>query len=183
MVIHQIWLTSLRAFFLSSALAPSVAFAEYPYIPSTPLQQISELSSVANRTVSLKLFPHNVQGTLARPPYQHDYQTYYQRSSGSERRVFSERIGELGAERYAADQKWKTLLSPHGRELRIGPDSIYWNPQSGRVHVIEAKGGSGRVGVSYGTPQGTNKNTIRSAKGILVALDSKSDRETPGSLG
>ena len=77
-------------------------------------------------------------------------------------------IGEEGVERYAARQRLKTLLGPQGHGTPIGPDSVYWNSVSGKVTVLEAKGGSSALKWTYGSLQGTNANTIRSASGALT---------------
>ena len=77
-------------------------------------------------------------------------------------------IGEKGVERYAARHRLKTLLSPHGLRSPTGPDSVYLNRATGKVVVLEAKGGSSARKWTYGTLKGTNANTIRSAGGLLV---------------
>lgn len=167
---HKFWRMTLRGLFLLSAFVPNVVSAKYPYIPFTPLEQVSTLSSVANHNVSKRLFPSKVKRILIGLPHQSDYESDYNRASTEERRKISQGKGERGAARYAGDQRWKTLLSPHGRILGIGPDSAYWDSHSGKVRVIEAKGGSGRTGVFYGVRQGTNRNTIRSAKIVVTSL-------------
>ena len=156
---HKFWTMTLRALFLLSTFAPNVVSAKYPYIPFTPLEQMSTLSSVTNHNVSKRLLPSKLKRILIGLPSQSEYESEYNRASTEERRNISQGKGERGAARYAGDQRWKTLLSPHGRILTIGPDSAYWDPHSGKVRVIEAKGGSGRTGVSYRVPQGANQNT------------------------
>ena len=168
---QQICVITLRALFLLSAFVPNIVSAKYPYIPFTPLEQVSTLSSVANHNVFKRLFPSKVKRILIELPNRSDYESDYNRASTEERRKISQRKGERGAARYAGDQRWKTLLSPHGRILVIGPDSTYWDSHSGKVRVIEAKGGSGRIGVFRGVRQGTNPNTIRSAKFVLISLN------------
>lgn len=76
-------------------------------------------------------------------------------------------IGEEGVERYAAEKRMRTLLSPRGHSIPVGPDSIFWNRSSGKVRVLEAKGGSSALKWTYGLFQGTNANAIRSAGGLL----------------
>ena len=151
------------------ALSPMCVAANSSIIPMTPLEQMSTLSRVAKFGVPIRIFSPNVERILTGLSNQTDFEFDYNRASTEERRRISQLQGERGAARYAAGQRWRTLLSPHGQWLPTGPDSVYWDPQSGRVRVIEAKGGAGRTGVSYGARQGTNKNTIRSAARVLIS--------------
>lgn len=75
--------------------------------------------------------------------------------------------GEEGVEQYASTRRMKELLGLRGRSVPIGPDSVYWNRSSGRVRALEAKGGSSPPNWTYGSLQGTNANTVRSAGGLL----------------
>ena len=102
------------------------------------------------------------------PPYQQDYRARYLSASLGNRVAIAQLIGEEGVERYAEGRGLKTLLSPLGRSTPIGPDSVFRNPLSGRVQVLEAKGGSSALKWTYGSLQGTNANAIRSAGGVLA---------------
>lgn len=79
----------------------------------------------------------------------------------------AERIGTRGAAKYAAEQGWIKILGARGRGISQGPDFVYLDPFSNRVRVIEAKGGSSQPKRTYGSMQGTNTNTIRSAQFVL----------------
>lgn len=79
----------------------------------------------------------------------------------------AERIGTQGAAKYAAERGWIKLLGARGRGISQGPDFVYLDPFSNRVRVIEAKGGSSQPKRTYGSMQGTNTNTIRSAQFVL----------------
>jgi len=87
----------------------------------------------------------------------------------SERIALAERIGEDGVAKYAAERQLTPLLHPRRKTIAIGPDSIYWNRASGKVMVLEAKGGSSQPKRTYGTVQGTNANALQSAAGLLAA--------------
>ena len=159
----------LRTILVLCGAFPVCVFADYVNFPSTPLEQMSTLSSVSKHRIPITMLSPNVESFLARLPSQIDYEFDYNRASSGERRSISQFQGERGAARFATGQRWKTLLNPHGHRLIVGPDSVYSDPQSGRVRVIEAKGGAGRTSVSYSTRQGTNKNTIRSAARVLTS--------------
>ena len=149
---------------------PICVSANYINFPSTPLEKMATLSSVTKHRVPITIFGPNVESFLAGLPSRIDYEFDYSRASSGQRRIISQIQGERGAARFSTGQRWKTLLGPHGHKLNVGPDSVYWDRQSGRVRVIEAKGGAGRTSVSYGgTRQGTNKNTIRSAARVLTS--------------
>ena len=148
---------------------PICVSANYFNSPSTPLEKMATLSSVTKHRVPITIFGPNVENFSAGLPSRLDYEFDYSRASPGQRRMIAQIQGERGAARYATGQRWKTLLGPHGHKLNVGPDSVYWDRQSGRVRVIEAKGGAGRTSVSYGARQGTNKNTIRSAARVLTS--------------
>ena len=158
----------LRALVLLSALAPNCAYAKFFHFPVTPLEQMSRLSSVAVQGAARKLFRPGSGTTIAWPsagPV--DRSDRYLLASLGERKRIAERIGEDGVAKYAAQEKWKTLLDPRDRKMRTGPDSVYWNRKDGKLIVAEAKGGSSEPKQTYKSRQGTNANTIRSADGLL----------------
>lgn len=100
---------------------------------------------------------------------QRDFRSEYLRASPSRRVAIAQSIGEDGAARYASDRQLRTLLSPHGRSVPIGPDAVYRNPHTGRVVVVEAKGGTSPLKTTYHSLQGTNLNAVRSAAGMMAA--------------
>ena len=141
MVKHKTWPTALLALFLLIGLVPCIVSAQYHNVLITPLEQISELSSVSTNGVSDNLFPSRLYKSLAGLHNQREFEPDYGEATRSERRIISQNKGEVGAEKYASDKGWKKLLGSQGRRLRIGPDLVYWDPKSGHVRVIEAKGG------------------------------------------
>ena len=144
------------------------ADAQYVDMPLTPREQESALASASSRAVWSKLYPSRTATTVVAPPYQQDYRARYLSASLGNRVAITQLIGEEGVERYAEGRGLKTLLSPLGRSTPIGPDSVFRNPLSGRVQVLEAKGGSSALKWTYGSLQGTNANAIRSAGGVLA---------------
>ena len=151
-----------------SVLAPIAANAQYPVVPLTPSEHTSMLTGGANQAVWSRLYPVGAGTMTVTPSYQQNYRARYLSASLGDRVAIAQMIGEEGVDRYAAAQRLKTLLDPQGRSTPIGPDSVYWNRTSGKVRILEAKGGSSALKWTYGSRQGTNANTIRSARGVLA---------------
>jgi hypothetical protein len=162
---------------LLAILAPHVAWADYPYIalspPLSPLEQAARLSGVASQTIGRKLFPPAAQLIAPQHYVQHDYRSAWTSASPYQRTRLAERIGNQGRARYGAQQGWRQLLGARGRGIAQGPDSVYWDPYSGRLRALEAKGGSSQVKWTYGSLQGTNTNIIRSAERVLKSVNTK----------
>ena len=159
---------AIAALVLVGTLIPTAAAAQYVNIPLTPREQMSMLSDDTGRASWSKLYPSRTVATVVARPYPLDYRAQYISASLGDRAAIAQIIGEQGVERYAAGRRLKTLLGPRGRGTPIGPDSVYWNRVSGKVTVLEAKGGSSALKWTYGSLQGTNANTIRSAAGSLA---------------
>ena len=155
----------LRAVHVLCALIPICASAKPLPTPFTPLEQMATLSSAASQMTALKLYRAGRDATIARQLYQHDYRARYRRASLGERNTIAMTIGEEGVERFAGERRLKVLLSPRGRSIPMGPDSVYWNPKSGTLQVLEAKGGTSQIKRTFDSLQGTNKNAIRSVGG------------------
>ena len=153
---------------LSSALFTSGEDAQRSGALFTPGEQVSMLSETANPTIWSRLRSGVSETTAAKAPsYQRNHRTRYLAASLGDRVAIAQTIGEEGVEQYASTRRMKQLLGPRGRSVPIGPDSVYWNRASGKVRVIEAKGGSSPPRWTYGSLQGTNANTVRSAGGLL----------------
>lgn len=137
-------------------------------VPLTPIEKTSMLMRVAqDSAVWPALYRSGVPalGNSSLPSGQH---ARYLAAGLAERVSIAQRIGEEGVERYAALHRLKSLLSPGGMRSPTGPDSVYFNRTTGGILVLEAKGGSSARKWTYDSMQGTNKNTIRSAKGLLL---------------
>ena len=154
---RQIRAMTAMLLFLLSVMVPATLWAKHPSMVLTPSEQAVRLSNVANQAVVSKLFPF----------YQRNYHSAWMSVSLADRVRLAERIGTQGATRYAAERGWIKLLGSRGHGIPQGPDSVYLNPFSNRVRVIEAKGGSSPLKWTYGAMQGTNTNTIRSAHFVL----------------
>ena len=157
----------LRAIHVLCTLIPISVSAKPLPTPFTPLEQMATLSRAASQITALKLYRAGRDATIARQLYQRDYRARYLLASLGERNTIAMTIGEEGVERFAGERRLKVFLSPRGRSIPIGPDSVYWNPKSGTLQVLEAKGGTSPLKWTYGSLQGTNKNVIRSADGFL----------------
>ncbi len=137
-------------------------------IPLTPRELQSALAGASSPGVWSRLYPSGTAQAVVAPLAQGNYRARWLSASLGDRVGIAQLIGEQGVARYAGGQRLKTLLSPFGHRARIGPDSIYWNSASGKVQVLEAKGGSSVPKWTYRSLQGTNVNGIRSAAGVLA---------------
>lgn len=162
---HQTSSMLLHAIHVLCALIPICASAKPISTPFTPLEQMTTLSSSASQMTALKLYRAGRDATIARQLHQRDYQARYLLASLGERNTIAKTIGEEGVERFAGERRLKVLLSPRGRSIPMGPDSVYWNPKSGTLLVLEAKGGTSQLKRTFDSLQGTNKNAIRSVGG------------------
>ena len=153
---------------LSLGILHSIAvFAQYPSALLTPAERTSMLAETANPAVWSRLLSRVTESTAAAAPsYQRNYRTRYLAASLLDRNAIAQTIGEEGVEQYASTRRMKQLLGPHGGSPR-GPDTAYLNRSTGTVRVLEAKGGSSPLKWTYGSRQGTNENTVRSAGGLL----------------
>jgi hypothetical protein len=97
-------------------------------------------------------------------------QSQWLQASVEERIRLAERLGEEGAEAFAAKHGYEPLLQRGDRSLPQGLDQVY-RTQDGDVVVIEAKGGTSAVGRAYGCQQGTPEWAVQAAK--RVAQSSK----------
>ena len=137
-------------------------------IPLTPRELQSTLAGALSPGVWSRLYPSGTAQAVVAPLAQGNYRARWLSASLGDRVGIAQLIGEQGVARYADGRQLKTLLSPSGHRARIGPDSVFWNRASGKVQVLEAKGGSSVPKRTYGSLQGTNVNAIRSAKGVLT---------------
>ena len=146
---------------------PAVSNASTLSLPLTPREQAARLWFVATPETAQKLFPS--AGTDRRLYPQTNYRRAYGRALQHDRVLLAERVGEQGRARFGAERGWNELLGSRNRGIRQGPDSVYWDRRTGFVRVIEAKGGNSRPTITYGSLQGTNPNTIWSARRVLVS--------------
>ena len=143
--------------------------------PLTPQEQAARLRNLANPEVALRLHPSGpgvVSRITAMPFYQRNYrgQWFEGPLDGrmNRRILLAERIGEQGRARFAAERGLIKLLGSGNKTIPQGPDSAYWNPGSGRIVVLEAKGGGSPVKPYFNSSQGTNLNAVRSAENVLT---------------
>ena len=156
----------LRAIALSCAFVPHHVSATPHGIPLTPLEQTATLIRATSQAVAFTVYSGERDATITRL-LQRDYRSRYLAASLGERISLATSIGEEGVERFSRERRWRVLLPPKGRSIRIGPDSTYWDSKKGTLRVLEAKGGTSPVNRTYNSLQGTNKNAIRSAEGFL----------------
>ena len=111
------------------------------------------------------------------PSQRHDY--VKAKKNLFNRNKIIEEIGEQGMQAHAEQMRWKNILKPSQKNINQGFDAVYRDGK--KIIVVEAKGGSSRLGVGYGYKQGTKEwalavaeNTIKnpraSAKEVEAAL-------------
>jgi hypothetical protein len=159
------YLSVLLLFYLSTSGAlATVAEIDIPR-PSfafTAIEQSAILSNISGQNVARTM---NFELTKDLTYYQRDFREKWAASDNTyERQLISERIGNQGRARYAAERGWQQILGSRSRGIRQGPDSAYWDPKSGVLRVLETKGNTSPTVMSYGWKQGTNVNTIFSAE-------------------
>lgn len=79
-----------------------------------------------------------------------------------------EQIGEDGADRVCREKGWSKILGKEYKTSahRQGFDQV-WKSADGRIHVVEAKGGSSTVDWGYGYRQGTPEWAVKAAEKTL----------------
>ncbi|MCS6851289.1 MAG: hypothetical protein NZ700_08995 [Gemmataceae bacterium] len=88
------------------------------------------------------------------------------RATPEERALIAQEIGEEGARRFAQAKNWRPIFDGKGCSYPHGLDQVY-EAADGTIHVIEAKGGAGRLGHGYGHPQGSPEWAVEAAKRTL----------------
>ena len=131
----------------------------------TPQEQAAKLWELAGQMMVRKLFPSTPDSVK---PLQRDY---HQRAGGNispaQLRDIAKEMGEKGGAWYAAKHGLTELLGAKGSGIPQGPDSVYWDPYSGYVVVLETKGGYAKIADFYGARQNTNRYSVRAAEVIL----------------
>jgi len=135
-------------------------------LPLTPREQATQLWLLAKPETMRRLFPSTTAETKLYY-FQRNYRREYLAASINERSRWAEKIGEQGRARFAAERGWTPLLGSRNRGIKQGPDSVYWDPRSGRVRVLEAKGGTSQVKRGYESWQDKNTYSIRAAERLL----------------
>lgn len=83
----------------------------------------------------------------------------------NERVRLAERLGEEGAEAFAAKKGYEPLLRNGDKVLRQGFDQVY-RAKDGSIVAIEAKGGTSAISRAYGCEQGTPEWAVQAAKRV-----------------
>ncbi len=86
------------------------------------------------------------------------------------RNLLAEEIGEEGAQRTAEQKGWTKIL---GKEHKTpshpqGFDQV-WRSSDGKIHVIEAKGGTSTLEMGYGYKQGTPEWAVKAGESTLTS--------------
>lgn len=159
---HRIIGTTLFVLALTTLNAlPARSAVSSLNLPLTPREQAERLWMLTKPETANRLFP----STNARfYPY---IQRAYRNAPQYVKKFPSEKAGEQGAARFAAKHGWIKLLGATDKFFPQGPDSVYWDHQSGLVRVLEAKGGTATPNFFFDSRQGTNQHSIRSAEGVL----------------
>lgn len=133
--------------------------------PLTPQEQAARLWELAGQTMARKLFPSTPESVKS---LQHDYQHMRGNVSQGSLKDTAQKMGEKGGAWYAAKHGLIELLGAGDSGILTGPDSVYLDPYSGRVFVLETKGGYyAKIEVCRGARQNTNRYSIGAAEGIL----------------
>jgi hypothetical protein len=135
-------------------------------LPLTHAEQASRLYGTADGFLGEGLLPRTVHTASPAWYFQRDCRQQWL-ASPAERIRLAERIGNQGRARFAKEHGLVKLLGSQGRRIRQGPDSVYRDPGTGNVVVLEAKGGSSQLNRTFGSLQGTNANTVSSAEFAL----------------
>ena len=178
---RQIMGIRILMLFALIAAASNVVFARSTVTLSglllTPQEEAIRLRSLASPEVARRLHPSGVGAVSTIRPmpfYQRNYQAKWLDGPLDERinrrRILAEKIGEQGRARFAAEHGLTKLLGSRGhRSIHQGPDSVYWNSRTGRLVVLEAKGGTSPIRKHFrGLPQNTNQYTLQSARNVLA---------------
>ena len=138
-------------------------------LPLTQGEQAARLWGIAGAEVARKLYPISVETIEPKFYYQRNYRLPWKEATLHQRILLAEKIGEQGRARFAAERGWIKILGSRNRGIHQGPDSVYWDQRSGRLRVLEAKGGTSPLKWHFNSRQGTNLNAIRSAKRVLLS--------------
>jgi hypothetical protein len=115
--------------------------------------------------------PVESKGSWTPSRIQQNYRNQWMAAKGNllQRQNLAEQIGNQGAARYAAEQRYSRIHSSttSKRAIRQGLDSIYFDRKSRNYIALERKGGTSQLKRTYGSMQGTNQNAIRSAAEML----------------
>ncbi|MBM4075800.1 MAG: hypothetical protein FJ267_09175, partial [Planctomycetes bacterium] len=94
-----------------------------------------------------------------------------------QRRRLAEQLGEEGGRAYAKSKGWEPIHDGTSRGIPQGPDQVY-RSADGRVHAIEAKGGTSQLGHAYGHPQGSSEWAVESAKRVMRSPNASTAEKT-----
>ncbi len=147
------------------ALSPTSSMV----LPLTQGEQAARLWGIAGAEVTRKLYPISVETIKPKFYFQRNYRLPWIEATTHQRILLAEKIGEQGRARFAAERGWIKILGFRNRGIHQGPDSVYWDKRSGRLRVLEAKGGTSPLKWTFNSRQGTNLNVIRSARFVLLS--------------
>ena len=91
----------------------------------------------------------------------------YVGSNPHQKKKIAEEIGERGAAWRMQRRGLKPLLKNGDKALPQGADQVWTNPKTGRVIVVEAKGGTSKPVRAYGHLQGSSEWSVEAAKRML----------------
>ena len=166
-------ITSITILLLWAATTSNLIWALTPtssmVLPLTQGEQAARLWGIASAEVARKLYPISVVTIEPKFYYQRNYRLPWIEATLNQKILLAEKIGEQGLARFAAERGWIKILGPWNHGIHQGPDSVYWDKRSGRLRVLEAKGGNSPLKWTFNSRQGTNLNAIRSARFVLLS--------------
>ncbi|MDR1611595.1 MAG: hypothetical protein LBT97_02300 [Planctomycetota bacterium] len=130
--------------------------------------QMSINCAIRNAALAFLSIVYFVFGILAIPAQAAAEADAWLAHSLSDRQRMVEIIGENGAREYAEARGWNPLYNRHTPDcIPQGPDQVYIDTATGRLKVIEAKGGNASVRQSYGVQQGSPEWAVKSSEAVL----------------
>ena len=156
-------------FLMTSNLIWALTSTSSMVFPLTKGEQAARLWGIAGSEVARKLYPLSVETIEPKFYYQRNYRLPWIEATLHQRILLAEKIGIQGSARFAAERGWIKILGSRNHAIKQGPDSVYWDKRSGRLRVLEAKGGTGQVKLAFNALQGSNLHTIRSARFVLLS--------------
>lgn len=92
-------------------------------------------------------------------------QRAYAAASPDARVRIAEEVGEEGARAFAKAKGWTPVLTNADKAIPQGFDQVY-RDSTGKLVVVEAKGGGSPLAKAYGTEQGTAEWAVQAAKRV-----------------
>ncbi|MDE0204735.1 MAG: hypothetical protein OXP66_01700 [Candidatus Tectomicrobia bacterium] len=161
----------LKLIAMGAGVVSAQAAASPSDVPLTPQEQAARLWGLAGRTEAGKLFPSVPE--LVKTT-QSDGRVTGGNVPKTRLRDLPGLVAHSSGAWYDAKHGLVDLIGTSDRGVRQGPDSVYWDPNSGYIVVTETKGVSAKVVEYQALSHITNQYSLRAARPVL---DSSATRE------